>query len=342
MSFPAPQLTAVRHACATALEYAGAAVVLGVSGGSDSMALAAGMQWAAVRAGQRVLAVVVDHGLRCGSDAEAREVAEFLRKAGLEARTVSVDVGVGGGPEGAAREARYAALAAAAREVCPEKPTVFVAHHANDQAETVLLGLTRGSGATSLAGMRSVSSVPGAPGVALIRPLLHLRKRELEAAVEAAGWPTWEDPTNALDGPWRTATGEPLTRARIRHEILSALAELPGDVVGALARTARLLADDADALDTYAAQALADATCATGVVDARALTAYPRAVRTRALRLAALAAGARGGELRYVHIDALDALVTDPAGGKTVELPGARATKKAGRITFSPAVTLIK
>ncbi|MGV9184117.1 tRNA lysidine(34) synthetase TilS [Arcanobacterium canis] len=342
MSFPAPELSAVRHALLRSLPDAGEHVVIGVSGGADSMALMAGAAWAATRTGQRILALVVDHGVREESAQEAREVTQFLCHEGFEARCVRVDLPSLGGPEGAAREARYAALADAAREVCPQQPAVFVGHHACDQAETVLLGLTRGSGANSLAGMRAVAHVPGAHDVALYRPFLHLRKEELEAAVGALGWPTVTDPSNALDGPWRTAAGEPLTRARIRHEILPALGQLSGDVVGALARTARLLADDVEVLDALGRRALDEVSCGEGVVDAKMLARQPRAVRTRALRLAAFEAGARPGELRYVHIDALDDLVTHPAGGKVVELPGAQAKKIRGKITFSPVVTLTK
>ncbi|MGA4668924.1 tRNA lysidine(34) synthetase TilS [Propionibacteriaceae bacterium Y1923] len=223
----------------------GRPVVLGVSGGADSMALAAGAAWvlrAAQRAGDHgpdLRAVIVDHGLQSGSDEVAALVAGRVEGLGLATEVVRVEVrDRGQGPEAAAREARLAALARVA-----DGGVVLLGHTLDDQAETVLQGLARGSGTRSLAGMRAET----AGGVRILRPLLGLRREVTRAACAEWGLEVWEDPHNDQDR---------FTRVRVRHHVLPVLErELGPGIAEALARTADLARADADALDEWARRA---------------------------------------------------------------------------------------
>ncbi|WP_116949348.1 tRNA lysidine(34) synthetase TilS [Jiangella endophytica] len=233
----------VRRAVRTALADLtdGATVLVACSGGADSLSLAAATAWVAPRAGLRAGAVCVDHGLQTGSAERARSTAALLCGLGLDpVVTVHVDASRGpDGPEGNARSARYAALTTAAART--GAAAVLLGHTLDDQAETVLLGLARGSGTRSLSGMAERSGP-------LRRPLLGLRREVVRAALPA-GLTPWEDPHNEDDA---------YARARVRHRVLPVLeAELGPGVAQALARTAALARADADALDAAAADALA-------------------------------------------------------------------------------------
>jgi tRNA(Ile)-lysidine synthetase-like protein len=256
-----PALAAVRTAVRAELAGLGPGdlVLVACSGGPDSLALAAALALEAPRVGRSVRsrghgvragAVVVDHGLQPGSDAVAARAAQQCRELGLDpvaVRRVEVPRGPAG-PEGAAREARYAALDAAAAE--HGAAAVLLGHTLDDQAESVLLGLARGSGARSLAGM------PRRRGV-YRRPLLGVRRAQTLAVCAALGLDPWHDPTNV---PAEGGTASP-ARSRVRHEALPVLEAVLGPgVVPALARSAALLRDDADALDALAADLLARAT----------------------------------------------------------------------------------
>lgn len=282
-----------------------ARVVLGVSGGADSLALAACAAFVADRdARPDVRAVVVDHGLQAGSDAVAGRAARQVRGLGLAAEVVRVQVGRDGGPEAAARTARRDALRAAAG---PDG-VVLLAHTLDDQAETVLLGLGRGSGPRSLAGM------PPADGP-WRRPFLDLRRADTETVCRVHDLPWWDDPHNH-DPAHR--------RVRVRRELLPLLEDvLDGGAAEALARTARQLRDDTALLDALAADVADPA-------DVPTLAALPPALRTRVLRRLALDAGARPGELAAVHLAALDRLVTDWHGQDRVELPGRVGVRRVG------------
>jgi tRNA(Ile)-lysidine synthase len=321
---PAPSVAAVRVAVRAALadlvdragRPAGAPpplVLVACSGGADSLALAAATAFEAPRAAVRAGAVVVDHGLQDGSAARARSVAGTLRGLGLDpVEVVAVQVGREGGPEAAARTARYAALDAAADRT--GATAVLLGHTLDDQAETVLLGLARGSGARSLAGMSPRSGRH-------LRPLLGLRRATTRAACAAAGLEPWDDPHNADPA---------FARSRVRGRALPVLEdELGPGVAEALARTADLLRADADALDAWAADAAATVVGPDGSLDAVALAALPAAVRTRLLRSAALAAGSPAGDLAAVHVAALDALVTAWHGQGPVDLPGRVGARRA-------------
>ncbi len=295
----------------------GPQVLVACSGGADSLALAA----CVALEGLRGLAVVVDHGLQPGSAAVADRAAAQCRDLGLEAVVVPVVVAAAGGPEAAARSARYAALEAVRAERVPTGP-ILLGHTLDDQAETVLLALARGSGARALAGM------PAARG-ALRRPFLELRRTQTEQICADLGLTPWQDPTNAAppDG-----AGWPL-RSQVRASVLPEIVRVLGPgVPAALARTAALLRDDDAALEELADALRARATTATGL-DTAALAEAPAAVRRRVLRAAAAAAGA--GALTQVHLGQLDALVVAWHGQGPAHLPGGvRAQRRCGRLVL--------
>lgn len=331
---PTPAVAAVRHAVRLAIADlpVGATVLAACSGGADSLSLAAALAFEAPRADRslRAGAVTVDHGLQSGSAQRAEAVARLLVELGLDpVERVAVEVGAAGGPEAAARAARYAALDAVAARTAAA--AVLLGHTLDDQAETVLLGLARGSGLRSLAGMAAVSGVDGR----YRRPLLGLSRATTAAACADLALPVWDDPHNSDPA---------FARARVRATVLPLLeAELGPGVAAALARTAQLARADADALDDWAARAYAElgAELAAGApgrgLDADELAALPLAVRTRVLRRAALDAGAAAGGLAAVHVAAVDALVIDWSGQGPVNLPGGvTASRRYGRLLFTP------
>ncbi|MGZ9828414.1 tRNA lysidine(34) synthetase TilS [Tsukamurella ocularis] len=295
---PGPAALRVRHAVRAwrAAHGSGPTVAVALSGGADSLALLTG----ALAEGLDVLALVVDHGLQDGSAAVAERAAATARELGARATVLTVAVGGPGGPEAAARAARYAALGAA-RDGAP----VLLGHTLDDQAETVLLGLGRGSGARSLAGMAAWAAPYG-------RPLLGVRRADTRAACAELGLTPWEDPHN-LDPRY--------TRVRVRAEVLPLLEDvLGGGVAEALARTAASLRADNDALD-----ALAPAPSGPELaVDA--VAGLPAALRVRALRTWLAGCGARA--LTGSHLAAVDALVTDWHGQGPTAIPGGSAGRR--------------
>ena len=294
-------------------------VLVACSGGADSMALAAATAFEAAKIGLRAGAVTVDHGLQEGSTARAVEVAGRLRALGLDpVDALGVKVGRSGGPEAAARDARYAALDSAADRHGAR--VILLGHTRDDQAETVLLGLARGSGPRSLSGMASAVG-------RYRRPFLDLDRSITRQACAVLDLPVWDDPHNADPA---------YTRSRIRHEVLPVLEKhLGGGVVEALARTAKLFRDDADALDAWAAQVEAEVTDATGTMDAARLAEVPPAVRSRVLRRSAIRAGSPAGDLFARHVEAMDQLVTGWHGQGPLHLPGAvELRRRSGRLTF--------
>ncbi|WP_433792504.1 tRNA lysidine(34) synthetase TilS [Actinoplanes sp. CA-252034] len=298
-----PPVAAVRMAVRRGLaDLPGDALILvACSGGADSLALASAAQFC----GRRVGLVTVDHGLQEGSDRRARSVAAWARDAGLDPvriETVSVS-GLPGGPEAAARTARYEALSAAAAEL--GAATVLLGHTRDDQAETVLLAMARGAGPRGLSGM------PARRGV-FRRPLLEVARADTRKACAALGLAPWEDPHN---------TDPAYARSRVRASALPALVDALGPaVLPNLARTAALVAADNAALDELSAQALESARSAAGL-SAAVLAAMLPAIRGRALHRWARELGAPGGALAYGHVVALDALVTDWHGQGPVFLP---------------------
>lgn len=297
---------------------AGATVVVACSGGADSLALLSAAIFESRRPGLRVVGVTVDHGLQAGSaDQAARVVQQMAAMGADETLTATVSVSATGvGPEAAARQARYAVLNEVAAHF--SAAVVLLGHTLDDQAETVLLGLTRGSGGRSLAGMRR-----GFDGFA--RPLLDVRRDDTVTACQVEGLDVWDDPHNVDPS---------FTRVRVRRTILPLLEdELGPGVARTLARTADQLRDDMALLDALAADALVEVGL---VVDG--LAALPPAIRRRVLRLAAVEAGAPPGELFHEHVRAVDALLTDWRGQKWIDLPGhVRAVRRDGRLGFESA-----
>ena len=292
-----------------------ALVLVACSGGPDSIALAAATRTERSRAG----AVIVDHGLRPESADEAQRAAGWLRVHGLDPVLVApVEVGGEGGPEAAARRARYAALDAAAARVGAD--AVLLGHTKDDQAETVLLGLARGSGVRSLAGM------PATRGI-YRRPLLGVARAVVRAAVPE-GAPLVDDPHNA----------DPrYARARVRHDVLPMLErELGPGVVEALARTARLAREDADALDALALEG--SVVEGDGSVLVERLVGVAPALVWRRVRAWLIASGVPQEPLTADHVWRVSALVTDWHGQGAVRLPsGAEALRDCGRLRVRPA-----
>ncbi|KQT02159.1 tRNA lysidine(34) synthetase TilS [Cellulomonas sp. Leaf395] len=328
MNAPAREVAAVRSAVtATVADLpADALVLVACSGGPDSLALAAGAAFVAQRSTRtgtpwRAHAVVVDHGLQEGSAQVADDAATVCRGLGLPAVVVAVEVD--GRGESAARDARYAALDQVADEL--GAAVVLLGHTLDDQAETVLLGLARGSGARALSGMPAIRG-------RFRRPLLGLRRADTLAACAALHLRPWHDPTN--DGSHADAS----LRSRVRDDALPTLERVLGPgVAEALARSAAQLRDDADLLDALAEDLLAAARTADGL-DVDTLHTAPPALRSRALRSAAIAAGCPAGSLRRTHVLAVDALVTDWHGQGPVALPGGVAAVRAcGRLALGPA-----
>jgi tRNA(Ile)-lysidine synthase len=297
-------------------------VLVACSGGADSLALAAATAFEADRTGVRAGLVTIDHGLQDGSADQASRVAALGYELGLDpVETIRVSVGAAGGPEAAARAARYAALDAVADAFGAR---VLLGHTLDDQAETVLLGLGRGSGPRSIAGMAAADGP-------YLRPFLGLRRATTVAACEALGLAPWADPHNADPA---------FQRVRLRLEVLPLLDDvLQGGVAEALARTADLLGDDLEALDVWAANVhdeLLEVEIAVDGLAVAALAELPRAVRTRVLRTWASAAGA--APLSAERTAAVDALVTAWRGQGPVDLPGGVAVRRAsGRLVRYPS-----
>jgi len=348
---------AVRDALAALRAGAGSAggsprlVLVALSGGPDSLALAAATAFEAPRAGLRAGAVVVDHGLQDGSAevaARAAAQAEELGLAPVLVRRVAVAARPSSpapperastgpaptdypGPESAARAARYAALDAAAEET--GAAAILLGHTLDDQAETVLLGLARGSGAASLQGM------PPASGRCL-RPFLGLRRATTEAACAEQGLEPWRDPQNADPA---------FARARVRTRLMPALeAELGPGVAEALARTAEQLREDAEALDRMVEEVAEDLVAVAAdplteepypgggvALPVTALAANPAAIRNRLIRL--VVRSEFGRSLTRRHTLEVARLVTDWRGQGPLDLPGVRAAREGGFIVFTAA-----
>jgi len=289
-------------------------VLVGLSGGADSLALTAAAAFVLPRVGLRLGVVIVDHALQDDSAEVAERAARQARGLGADpVEVVRVDVGRSGGPEAAARDARRGALTEAARRHAA--PTVMLAHTRDDQAETVLLGLARGSGPRSLAGMRPHDGW-------WRRPLLSMTREQTRAVCDAAGLQPWADPHNE-DSSY--------ARVRVRHILLPALVDALGPgTVPALARSADLLRADADLLDELASRLSAEVTAADGALDVAGLLAAPQALRSRVLRQSALSAGCPASDLSAGHVAAVSRLLTDWHGQAGVDLPGAVVATRTG------------
>jgi tRNA(Ile)-lysidine synthase len=300
---------AVREWASQLNSTASSTYLVAVSGGGDSLALA----WAAgielPKLGFSVGAVVVDHQLQPDSAKTAEWAAHQASTLGLSPVVIKTVIATGsGGPEEAARKARYQAFSEAVHET--GATGVLLAHTEDDQAETVLLGLARGSGPGSLKGMALHDGV-------LHRPLLGLSRSVLRQALADAGVEWWEDPHNS---------DERFARVRVRNDVMPVLENALGPGISqALARTAELFREDAEALELLAAQVVDQAVVrhspahvSVNVIEVMDL--HP-AVVGRVLRTMILVVG--GGTPSYAQTKAMLALVTSWKGQSVVSVPGA-------------------
>ncbi|GAA0710177.1 tRNA lysidine(34) synthetase TilS [Dactylosporangium roseum] len=322
MAALAPAVAAVRTAVRRSLAAVepalapGDTVLVACSGGADSLALAVAARFVTHRMRLHCGMVTVDHGLQDGSAERAVRLAGWARErefAPVEVR--SVKVAGPGGPEAAARDARYAALAAAAK--AHRAGLVLLGHTRDDQAETVLLALARGSGPRGLAGMPERRE---RHGVLFVRPLLDVRRADTRLACAADGLVPWDDPHNS-DPAYARSRVRPLVEA------------LGAGVVDNLARTARLVAADNNHLDELAADALEKALDGPAALSVAALERLPAPVRTRVLHAWVRRLGVPGSALSNRHVVALDALVVDWHGQGPAALPGGvRVARQDGRL----------
>lgn len=298
-------------------------VLVALSGGADSLALTAAVAFEAEKAGVRAITVTIDHDLQPDSAEVAARAAETARGLGLEAIVVGVEVGTEGGPEAAARAARYAALRDAAVDYAAS--AVLLGHTLDDQAETVLLGLARGSGAASLSGMAAVQDDDE---IAWVRPMLGLHRATTLAACAAQQLEPWVDPHNQ---------DERFARVRVRHRVLPVLeAQLGPGVAEALARTAEQLREDADAFAEMIEETIEDIVepAEAGIaISVAALSANPAALRNRIVRH--VAASEFHVSLSRSQTVEVARLATHWHGQGPIDLPGFSARRDGGRIVLA-------
>ncbi len=312
-------LVALRNAVKPFLSQleAGDVVLVAVSGGADSLSLAYAVLKEATPLVITPVAITIDHQLQKNSAAQAEKVSKQLKDMGYEnVLTEKVVVTTESGLEAGARSARYQALNASAEKEGAVK--IFLGHTRDDQAETVLLGLARGSGARSLSGMAAENGK-------YLRPFLHVTRQETEEACKELGLEVWNDPHNF---------NADFTRVKVRHEILPLMeSKLGPGISAALARTAGLLRDDADALDGLAEAEISHLNLTD--IDCDYLAAQPRALRTRILRAAIYACGAPEGTITADHVAATEALVTSWHGQGPLSLPGGvKVERISGRLSL--------
>ena len=296
----------------------GDTVIVAASGGADSSALAAALLPECEAKSISVVPLIVDHGLQKNSADVAHEEKKELTKLGyeiIEIRKILVEIT--DGVEASARRARYAALNEVAKS--HNAVAIFLGHTKDDQAETVLLGLARGSGTRSLSGMaQRIDNYR--------RPLLSITRAQTEAACEEAGIKFWRDPHNQ---------SMEFTRVRVRENVLPMMEkEIGPGVTDALTRSARLLRDDADALDQWADEVFDELDPIS--LDIATLETLPRAIRSRVLRKAIYLAGAPSGSLSADHIEPVESLVTAWKGQGAISLPGGVTVARiSGRLSLS-------
>ena len=296
---------------------AGDKVLVAVSGGADSLALASAILTESKEFAITPIAVTIDHQLQSGSGAQAEKVENQLKEMGYgKVLLQKVVVTTESGLEAGARDARYQALSSCAAQ---EKATkVFLGHTRDDQAETVLLGLARGSGTRSLSGMAIENGI-------YIRPLLQITREETVLACKEVGVEPWNDPHNG---------NTEFSRVRVRTEILPVMEEKLGPgIAAALSRSASILRDDADALDAIAQTEISHSDLAN--LDCEHLATLARAIRSRVLRAAIYAAGAPSGSITADHLAGVEALVTSWRGQGPLSLPGGvKVERISGRLSL--------
>jgi len=296
---------------------AGDCALVAVSGGADSLALACALIKEAPELAITLIAVTVDHQLQSGSNEQAKQVQTQLKVMGYQEVIIEkVSVVEKSGLEADARTARYTALDSIAHAYGAAQ--IFLGHTRDDQAESVLLGLARGSGTRSLSGMAIINGK-------YARPFLQLTRVQTVAACQEADLQPWSDPHNV---------NEKFSRVRVRNKVMPVMEEEIGPgIAAALARSAAILRDDADALDEMAQAVISRVDLSD--LDCAALAELPRAIRSRILRAAIYAAGAPSGSLSADHLAAVEALVTSWHGQGEVSLPGGvKVARISGRLSL--------
>lgn len=298
----------------------GEKVLVACSGGADSLALAWTVQFVAKKREIFVFAVVIDHQLFSESDQVAKDAAAKLNLLGIsEAVIKKVEVPkTADGIEAAAREVRYQALLEHAEQISASQ--IYLGHTLEDQVETVLMRLTRGSGARSLQGMNETKGI-------FVRPFLHIPRETVRNSLDLIDIKAWEDPMNYSDN---------FLRSKIRNKLLPNLKEVLGEsVFEAIDRTALQLRDDNQALDLICQDVMTLNSIETNAL-AITLEMQPRAIRTRIIRAMLLNAGAPAAALAHSHIEAVNQLVENWHGQGAVALPGKlRASRTNNQIVIT-------
>jgi tRNA(Ile)-lysidine synthase len=298
----------------------GQKLLIAVSGGADSLALAAACEFEAKKLGLKIAAAVIDHSLQKGSDKVAAQTAKTLAALGFEEVVVKkIAVGKAGGPEAAARTARYTALETLRQQT--KSHFIVLGHTSSDQAETVLLGLVRGSGSKSLSGMSEKTGF-------LLRPLLGIERATTEAFCKDSGIKYWSDPQNK---------DEKFLRVMIRKHVLPFLEkQLGGSVAASLVRTSDQLREDNTYLESQAYKSFKKYAKVSGSgisFDAKAIEKLPAAILNRVIKKAL---DGFGSESSRTHVLAVSDLVLSWHGQKPLALPGVRVVRKGNTISFEP------
>ena len=296
----------------------GQKLLVAVSGGADSLALAAATEFEAKKKGLKIAAAVIDHSLQKDSDKVAAQTAKTLATLGFEEVIVKkVSVGRAGGPEAAARTARYSALEKIRQQT--RSHFIVLGHTSSDQAETILLGLVRGSGSKSLSGMSEKTGL-------LLRPLLVVDRATTEAFCRDSGIKFWLDPQNK---------DEKFLRVMIRKHVLPFLEkQLGGSVAASLVRTSDQLREDNTYLESQADKSFKRyaKVSASGIsFDAQLIGKLPSAILHRIIKKAL---DGFGSESSRTHVLAVSDLVLSWHGQKPLALPGVRVVRKGNTITF--------
>lgn len=298
-------------------------LLVAVSGGADSLALAWAAAFVAPTHGFTLEAVIVDHGLQADSTDVAERARSILTQMGISATVVTVSVDGSGNVEDNARVARYSALNTRVKDT--GAVAVLLGHTLDDQAETVLLGLTRGSGPGSIRGMAPYNKP-------WLRPFLGISRHTTEACVTDAGYSYWSDPHN---------TDRRFVRPRLRHDLLPTMSEILGPgITDALANTAALIADDDDHLNSLAAQQLAPLAVTPGQLPVGPLTDLPSPIRRRVLR--AWVRDNVGASMTMAQTQMVDALVMAWKGQGAVDISGAKLRRHEGFLVIDSPHTDLK
>jgi tRNA(Ile)-lysidine synthase len=302
---------------------AGDTILVAVSGGGDSLALASATLFEATKMKLTVTAAIVDHGLQQNSDVVAQNAKQACEALGLKPVLVSrVSVTqAGAGLEAAARVARYQELENMRVQIGARY--IFLGHNLGDQAETVLLGLVRGSGLSALSGMREIDE-----GRKLIRPLLWLTRSQLRQSVLDQGLKIWDDPQNF---------DEDFTRVKVRRMLTEFELELAPGIAESLAKTAFLVQESEDYLlgqaDQLMLQAISD-----GGYSIELLAKAQVGLRRKTLHLIALAQGAKS--LSRSQVLEIDALITNWHGQKPLSLSGITVERVNNQLVLLPSKPL--